>query len=158
MPYELVSGDPLLTRAAVLAVGHNARGRTENTPLAMRLMRAYPAAFSTYQRRARQGRQPAGDLYLWSQSNPSLLFVTVRNSSVSATRLRHVQQVFVQIARDHRLYNLSSLAIAPLGRPQEQRDILRMAAPWLRNIKIPVLIYTDDQPDIIAAETLLPDV
>src|SRR5262245_26385965 len=108
MALTFVSGDPLLTRAEFLAFGHNARGRTETGEFDMALMQVYPAPFSTYQRRCRQEKHKAGTLWLWYDSQPGLIFLTVRESSVGATRLRYVQSVLMSLARDYPLHGIHS--------------------------------------------------
>lgn len=153
MPLQIVSGDPLLTQAAVLAFGHNAKGRTELDPLSSELMRRYPAAFSMYRRRCRNGRQAPGEMWLWSQTQPGLLFLTVRNSSVGTTRLRHVQQVLLTIARDYRLYNLTTLAIAPIGTALERPEMMPLFETWIATSKLPVVVYEAYEPGVQAAES-----
>lgn len=152
MPLYHVEGDPMLTRAQTLAFGHNAKGRTEMGDLETRLMRHYPTAFSTYTRQAKRGKRAVGSFYKWEDTQPQLLFLTVRASSVGATRLRYVQSILITIARDYRLYNLQSLAIAPLGNPYEYAEIRPLYDMWLRNIALPVVVYDAYQPDVLADE------
>jgi hypothetical protein len=154
MPLTFVTGDPLLTKAAVLAIGHNAKGRTEMDDFAMTLMREYPAAFSTYTRLARTGRQKGGDLYIWSEAKPRLLFLTVRDSSVGATRLRYVQKALISIARDYTLYNMPSLAIARLGNHYERSEIEALYNIWLKQTTLPVIVYQAYQAGVAAEESL----
>lgn len=154
MPLTFVTGDPALTKAAVLVLGHNAKGRTELDDFSMNLMRQQPAAFSGYMRQARQGRQKGGELYLWTQSVPQLLFLTVRDSAVGATRLRHVQKALITIARDYSLYRIPTLAIAPLGNRYEQHEIQALYAIWLGNVNLPIVVYSGYQPGVQAEEGL----
>ena len=154
MPLIIVDGDPLLTRCSTLGIGHNAKGRTENTPFTMAVMRRYPAAFSTYTRQAKKDRQQVGTLFSWNETTPRLLFMTVRASSVGATRLRYVQQIALTIARDYRLYQLDNLAIAPLGDKQEQPEILRLLETWFDKSKLPVIAYREYQEGVQADERL----
>lgn len=141
MALAFVTGDPLLTQCTMLGFGHNQRANTEVTPLFMRLMRDYAPAFSDYEQACRKQRQKSGQLHIWRQSTPELLFMTVRDSNVGATRLRYVQACLLVIARDYRLHNIESLAIAPLGDAHEQADILPLFRMWLNDINIPVVIY-----------------
>jgi hypothetical protein len=120
----------------------------------MEMMRAYPAAFSAYMRQARKGRQKGGELFLWTQSLPKLLFLTVRDSSVGATRLRHVQKTLITLARDYALYDMPSLAIAPLGNRYERNEIMALYEMWLRNVRFSIIIYTDYQAGLQADERL----
>jgi hypothetical protein len=152
MPLKFVTGDPLLTQASVLAFGHNAKGRTEMGDFAMRMMREYPAAFSTYTRQARKRRQLGGDLFSWSEAKPRLLFLTIRDSSVGATRLRYVQKALISIARDYSLYNIDSLAIAPLGNAYERSEIDNLYRLWFKNIALKVIVYTEYEAGIAANE------
>jgi len=141
MAVELVSGDPLQTTCQTLAIGHNRTGRTEMDDFSRDLMRKFPAAYASYEQRCRKNRQASGELYLWTQSKPRLLFLTVRDSSVGATRLRHVQQCLITVARDYRQYQIESLAIAPLSIPQEWEEIRALIERWLSKMPVQVEIY-----------------
>lgn len=152
MPITYVQGDPLLTRATHLAIGHNAKGRSELGAFETEAMRRYPVAFSAYTRKARRGQRQVGELFLWSQTTPTLAFLVVRASSVGATRLRHVQSVLVTLARDYQLYGITSLAIAPLGNQTERPEIRTLYDYWLGSSDLPVAIYEDYLPDAQANE------
>lgn len=149
---QFVSGDPLLTRAPFLAIGHNARGRTELGAFETAALLGYPAPFASYQRRCRQGKQTAGMFWMWYDAKPSLLFCTVRESSVGATRLRYVQSILMAIARDHALYNIRGLALAPLGNAYERPEILPLIEMWLGKIALPVMVYTEYIAGVTADE------
>lgn len=153
MALVVVSGDPLQTRCKMLGFGHNARAGTEVTPLSMTLMRTYAPAFADYERACRKGRHKAGALHIWRQAKPELLFMTVRDSAVGATRLRYVQQCLMTIARDYRLYALESLALAPLGSSQEMPEILKLCEQWLTRLPIPIVVYETYQAGIQADES-----
>jgi hypothetical protein len=154
MPITDVSGDPTLTRAQVLAIGTNARGRQETDPLASLLHQRYPTAFSAYQRRARKGLAPGGSIFIWRETTPGLLFMTCRQSPVGATRLRYVENIALTLARDYRREGLTSLAIAPLGRPEEWPEIQSVLQRWLDKSALPVVLYTAYQPGVQAEEGL----
>lgn len=143
MPLEFVTGDPLLTHAQTLAIAHNAKGRTETGILEMAIMRRYPAPLSVYERRCRQQKHPAGTMWLWQDSKPRLLFMTVRETSTGITRLRYVQAILMSIARDYALYGITSLAIAPMGNHYEKNEILKLYPIWFSKTKLPVIVYTD---------------
>lgn len=143
MPLKLVTGDPRLSQAEALAFGHNARGRTELGDFETALMQQEPAAFASYQRRGRKTHYQPGTIWPWYQSKPFLFFLVIRQSSVGATRLRYVQSVLLTLARDYRLYNIKSLAIAPLGNDYERPEIITLIEQWLGNIDLPVIAYTD---------------
>lgn len=154
MPLKFVSGDPLLTQCDVLALPHNARGQTETDALAGHLMRQFPAAFSSYVQRCRRDKQPGGELFHWMQTKPRLLFLTVRDSNVGATRLRHVQKCLVTIARDYKLHGIRSLALAPLGSAYERVEIRPLYETWFKNLALPVVIYETYQEGLKADESL----
>ncbi|HRF98515.1 MAG TPA: hypothetical protein PLZ51_25080 [Aggregatilineales bacterium] len=141
MPVQFVIGDPLATTAQVLAFGHNARGRTELGVFETRLMQTHPPAFAMYQKQCRAGQIKAGDLWLWRENTPQLMFMAVRDSSVGATRLRYVQANAIRIAREYPLLGIKSLAIAPLGNPYEWAEIRQILAMWLDKTKLDVTIY-----------------
>ncbi|MCZ2094972.1 MAG: hypothetical protein LC121_01645 [Anaerolineae bacterium] len=123
MPITYLSGDPLLTRQPILAIGSNAAGRTETSPLATALLTRYPAAFAAYGKLCRQGRLAPGAMWVWRETTPALAFMVVRETPVGAARLRYVDGVIMGLARDYALDNIRSIAIAPLGDAREQRDI-----------------------------------
>jgi hypothetical protein len=143
MPLEFKTGDPFLSGADTLALGYNARGRTELDSFTMRMMREFPVACSVYLRRCRQEKQKGGDLFLWVESKPKLLILTVRDSSVGATRLRHVQKCLMEISRDYALLGIKSLAIAPIGNKLEASEIKPLYEQWFANSKLPVVVYTE---------------
>ncbi len=148
MSITYVSGDPLLTQAQVLAFGHNRRGQIESGELESRLMYLYPAAFSSYARQCRRGRIASGEHWVWRESQPYLMFLTIRESSVGATRLRYVQSIAIEIARRHLLEGYNSLAVAPLGEPAEWPEIKLILESWLQQAKLRVIVYDEYQPDV----------
>jgi hypothetical protein len=141
MPITFVTGDPLQTTAQILAFGHNARGRTELGMIETRLMQTYPPAFAMYQRACRAGRIRAGDIWIWRESKPQLMFMAVRESSVGATRLRYVQAVAIRLAREYPLLGIKSLAIAPLANRYEWGEIRQVLTMWLEKSRLDVTIY-----------------
>lgn len=149
MPLTIVSGDPLLTKQPLLAFGCNAAGRTETTPLASALRTRYPAAFASYDKLCRQGRIETGVTWFWHESKPALAFMVVRESSVSATRLRYVDSVIMALARDYRLDNIRGAAIAPLGAGHEAASIQEIIFRWLAKPALPVVAYTGYQPGVV---------
>jgi hypothetical protein len=141
MPLSYTTGDPLQTSLQTLALGHNAKGRTETNPLEMRLQAEYPAAFASYARLCRQGRIKAGGLWLWSESLPRLLFMTIRESAVGTTRLRYVEAAVMTIARDFHLYGLQSVALAPLAGKEEWLTLKPVVDYWLRPCPLEIVVY-----------------
>jgi len=154
MPLITVSGDPLLTRAQCLMIGHNAKGRTELGTLETQLLNRYPAAFASYTRLCKQQRLQSGGLWTWRDSQPTLLFAIVRASSVGATRIRYVQSIVMRLARDYRMEGIKSLAIAPLGNPTEWPEVKSVVTYWLRESKLPVVIYERYLPSVQAEENI----
>ena len=141
MTITYVSGDPLLTQAQTLAFGHNAKGRSELGALETVLLHHYPAAFATYGKNCRSGRIKPGTFWTWRESKPFLTFLVVRESSVGATRMRFVESAIMTLARDYRLYNLTSVAIAPLTSDLEWKALKPVVDYWLRASPLPVTIY-----------------
>ncbi len=141
MPISYVSGDPLLTEAQTLVFGHNAKARTEVGVFEMRLFNQYPAAFSTYRKQCASGRVKPGSLWVWRESKPLLAFMVIRETSVGATRSRYVESGLMMLARDYHLYGLTSLAIAPLGAPDEWIMFKPLLDFWLRACPLPITVY-----------------
>ncbi|NDJ59719.1 MAG: hypothetical protein GYB67_01265 [Chloroflexi bacterium] len=156
MPVTYVKGDPLLTRAQILAFGHNARGRPEQSPLALALQQRYPAAFASYTRQCRQGRIQPGMFWRWSEARPTLGFMVVRESPVGATRLRFVDTVVLLLARDHRREAIGSVALTPPGSSDEWPQHRELIERWLAASALPVVVYTTYQPGVTAAEPFDP--
>ena len=155
MTLAFVSGDPMLTRAQTLAFGCHLKGRTEVGTLETQLLVRYPAAFSTYNKMCKSGRASAGTCWFWQESQPTLAFMIVRESAVSATRLRYVQAVSLALARDYQLLGIRSLAIAPLGRKTEWPEIKLILETWFTESLLPVVTYAEYQPGVQADEGLL---
>lgn len=141
MPITYVSGDPLLTRAQVLAFGHNALGRTELGALATLLLNHYPAAFATYQKRCRAEKIKSGTLWLWRETQPILAFMVVRDSSVGAARMRYVENIVLTLARDFHRESITSVAIAPFWDSLEWSTFKPIFDYWLGNSSLPCEIY-----------------
>lgn len=141
MPLEFVTGDPLQSACDALAIGYNAKGRTELDAFTMRVMREFPVPFSAYLRRCRQEKQKGGDMFIWAETKPKILILSVRDSSVGATRLRHVQKCLMELSRDYALIGIKSLAIAPIGNKLEASEIKPLYEQWFGNCKLPVMVY-----------------
>lgn len=154
MPITFVSGDPFLTQAQILAFGHNAKGRTEIGTFETALLNRYPAPFATHRRKCQKNRVKSGEYWLWRETKPHLMFMVIRESSVSATRLRYVQAVALTIARSYQMQGYKSIAIAPLGNKLERPEIHKILEVWLRKISLPVIVYEDYLPDVQADEGL----
>lgn len=117
-----------------------------------RLMQTYPAASASYIRAARKGRCNGGSIFYWEQALPRLLFLTIRESSVGATRLRHVQAVLLLLVRDYARYNMQSLALAPLGTIYERAEILTLCEQWFSKTRLQAIVYTEYAPGVQADE------
>jgi len=150
MPLTYVTGDPLLTRAQVLAFGHNAKGRTETGALETRLLDLYPAAFATYGKLCRSERIRPGGFWVWRESIPNLAFMVVRESSVGATRVRFVESVVMTLARDYRLHGINSLALVRPCDGEEWPAIKQVVDYWLRSCPIPIVVYEGYEPGVRA--------
>ncbi len=150
MTLTFCSGDPLLTKQQILAIGINAAGRSETTPLAMALFDRYPAAFATYGKQCRQGKIKPGMIWFWRAENPALAFMVVRETPVGATRLRFVEAAIMALVRDYRVENIHSVALAPLGASHEAEGIREVLNYWLPKSALPVIAYNDYQPGVAA--------
>lgn len=150
MPITYLAGDPLLTGAQVLAFGHNARGRAELGALETELLQRYPAAFAAYGKQCRSGRIKAGQLWLWHESQPVLGFMVVRESSVGATRVRFVEAVALNLARDYAREGIRSIAIAPPGSREEWPNLKPVLEHWLGRAALPCYVYEQYLPGVQA--------
>jgi hypothetical protein len=88
--------------------------------------------------------------WYWYESKPALAFMVVRETPVGATRLRQVDAVIMALARDYRIENIRSIALAPLGAIHENEAIREVIERWLSKASLPVIAYTDYQPGIAA--------
>ena len=150
MSLTYLSGDPFLTQQQILGFGINAAGRTETTPLAMALFDRYPAAFATYGKQCRQGKIKPGMIWFWRDTTPGLAFMVVRETPVGATRLRYVEAAIMMLARDYRIENIRSVALAPLGAAHEAEAIREVLTYWLPKSALPVIAYDNYQPGVAA--------
>jgi hypothetical protein len=157
MPLTYVSGDPLLTQQQILAFGTNAAGRTETYPLAATLLTRYPAAFASYGKQCRQDKIKPGMTWFWRETKPALAFMVVRETPVGATRLRYVEAVVMALARDYRIDNIRSVAIAPLGTDHEADAIREVLERWLVKASLPVIAYRDYRAGVAGENTSPPD-
>ncbi len=153
MPMHHVTGDPLLTTAQTLLVGYNVRARHEMDPLGLAVQNRYPTAFAAFRKQTRRGRIKTGTTWIWRETKPRLALAVIRESNVGATRLRFVDAVALSLSRDYQRENITSLAIAPLGRSDEWDEIQKILARWLGNLALPVVIYDRYAPDNRADET-----
>jgi hypothetical protein len=150
-----VSGDPLLTSAQTLAFGTNVEGKTEVGTLTITLLTRFPAAFSTYGKHARSGQLKPGGYWIWRDSKPQLMFLAVRQTPLSATRLRYVESVVMTLARDYRTELLESVAIAPLAQGAEWTVMKPLITHWLGTSGLTVVVYERYMPGVRAEEKLL---
>lgn len=141
MTLRFVSGDPLLTQQQTLAIGYNLRARPEVEPLTLSVERRWPAAFAAYRKQTRRGRLRAGDIWPWYEAQPRLLFWIIRETAVGATRPRFVDAAALHTARDYQLNGITSLAIAPLGRPHELESIEEALQLTLATSSLDVVVY-----------------
>lgn len=155
MPVLFVSGDPLLTRAQTLVFGSNASGRAEVEPFHTALYDRYPAAFATYGKQCRGGRLKPGQVWLWSEAQPRLLFMIVRDTPASIVKLRHFEAALLLLARDYRLYGLHSLALLLPGQSLEQQLLKPLTQTWLESCPMPTVVYERYQPGVGSDETIL---
>ncbi len=153
MSITFVQGDIQLTRAQVIGVGYNARARHEEAPLYTRLAQGYPAAFAAFRKQAAAGRISAGEWWLWRDASPWLALLVVRRSNAGATRLRHVEQIALNIARDWpQQEGIHTAALTGLGDADEwplMKDILRY---WLGSAGLEVVVYEAHLPGQRAPE------
>jgi hypothetical protein len=76
--------------------------------------------------------------------------MVVRETPVGATRLRYVDSVIMALARDYRIDDIGSIALAPLGAAHEMDAIRDVLDRWLSQSALSVVAYTAYQPGIAA--------
>lgn len=155
MPFSYVSGDPLLTRAQTLAFAYNAKGRVELDSLASTLAQRHPAAFATYGKQCRGQRIKPGQIWLWHEASPRLLFMVVRDTPMGIMRLRHVDSTLLLLARDYRLYGINSVALVLPGTDSEKNQVKPLVRQWLEQSALPVVVYETYQSGAQADESAL---
>jgi hypothetical protein len=147
-----VRGDIFLSRAQVVGIGWNARGKHEASPLASEFASRYPAALSSLNRHMRSGRLNTGDWWIWREARPWLAFLIIRQTHVSATRARYVEDVAQKIARDWNRESMTSLALPNLGEPLEWPVLRSILKFWLEISDLPVVVYEEHAPGLRAPE------
>ncbi len=150
MTLTFVSGDPLLTRAQVLAFGGNALGQAETGALETRLLDRYPTAFAAYRKACRAGKVKTGTLWLWRETQPALGIMVVRESAGGTTRLRYVEAIAMTLARDYRREGLHSLALAAPGAAADWPTLKPVIEYWLKDCALPVTVYEQYLPGAAA--------
>jgi hypothetical protein len=150
MPLTFVAGDPLLTKAQVLAFGGNAQGQTETGALETLLLNRYPTVFAAYRKACRAGKVRTGTLWLWRETQPALGVMVVRESAGGTTRLRYLEAVVMSLARDYRREGLHSLALAAPGTSADWPTLKPVIEYWLRDCPLPVIVYEQYLPGVAA--------
>ncbi len=148
MPVLYTSGDPLLSPAQTLGFGHNVHARAELGALERRLFDRYPAGFAAFRKRAQAGRVQLGMPWIWHDSQPHLAFLVVRESPAGAARLRLVESSVMALARDFRLYGVTSLALAPLADERDWPALKAVLDYWLQLTPLPVVVYERYLPGV----------
>ncbi len=154
MTISFVRGDIFLSRAQVIAVGTNARGDSESTPLYTELLNRYPPALAAYRKHTRAGRIQPGEWWLWQDTSPWLALLTVRQASGGATRTRYVEDIARKVARDWQREGLHSMAVAQMGEPLEWPSIREVCVYWWGSLALPVVIYEEYVPGLQSIEPL----
>ncbi len=152
MSIHLTRGDITQTRAQAMLVGLNTRGKTEVSPLEARLRDVAPVFFSDYRRRARAGHLTLGDIWIFRESTPWYVGAVLRGVPGGATRTRHLEKALRYLRQHHRNELLRSLAIAPLGTPEEADLLQQVLVDELQSVNIPVIIYEAYIPGQAPAE------
>jgi hypothetical protein len=152
LPVKFVTGDILLSRAQVVAIGSNAQGRNETSLLSSELAYRYPAAFSAFRKHAQTARLGAGDYWIWREAMPWIAFMVVRQTSVGATRARYVDEVVQKLARDWQREGIRTLALSRLGEPLEWPALKAVLAYWLDISELPVVVYEEHVSGVAVPE------
>jgi len=87
------------------------------------------------------GRGASPCLWSWSESLPRLLFLTVRESSVGATRLRYVEAALMTITREYYYYDLQSVALAPLTGKEDWPSMRPVVDYCLSACPLEIVVY-----------------
>lgn len=152
MPITTVKGDIRFTKAQAILLGLNTRGQVEVSSLETTLRDQQPVFFSEYRRLAHSGKLTGGNIWIFRDTTPWLLAAIVRDSPSAATKLRYVEAVVMSLRRDWQREMLKSLAIAPMGTPEEWYSIRAVLHEHLNTMPIPIILYTEHIKDQKAEE------
>ena len=141
MTIHFVQGDIFLSRAQVIGLSFNARGRTETDPLVGQFMYHYPAAFAAFRKQAHAGRIQTGQWWLWREASPWLALLITRQSQVGAMRSRYVEAVAQQISVNWQQEGVHSMALARPGDALEWPMLREVLTYWFELMALPVVVY-----------------
>jgi hypothetical protein len=153
MPVSFCQGDIFLTRAQTIAVGLDALGRLEVSPLFAALGDRYPVFVSDCRRRGRSGGLVPGAIWAWREGTPWLVGMVVRESPHSATRLRYVEAVLLNLCKNWQHEGLHSLALMRFIEGEEWRAMRELVVRYLEPLALPVVVYESYCPGVVADET-----
>lgn len=143
-------GDIFRTSAQVAAIGLNAAGRLDHSPLHTALHDRYPVFVSDYRRRGNAGHLAPGDLWVWRESSPWIIGLVVQETPHGIARGRYVEAALLNLVKRWEQEGLHSLAIMRLGDHQDWPHLRAIVADHLAMVPVPVWIYDDFQPGINA--------
>ncbi len=144
MSITFVRGNLFLTGAQAIAVGLNASGRLDASPIFTALHDRCPAFISDYHRRGRAAMLAPGDVWVWHESQPWLVGMVVRDTPQGATRLRYVETAMLNLYHNWEREGLRSLALAPLSEGEEWPPVRDVLQQYLSRIALSVTVYEPD--------------
>ncbi|MBN1680969.1 MAG: hypothetical protein JW966_11830 [Anaerolineae bacterium] len=126
--------------AQALAVGLNAAGRVEVSPLFTTLSDRYPVFISDFQKRGRAGTLAPGQVWVWRESLPWLVGLCIRETPQGATRMRYVESALLNLRHNWQIEGLTSLALAPLAEGSDWRLMRDMIEYYLGPLELAVTV------------------
>ncbi len=146
MGLAFTQGDITQTRAQGILVGLNMRGKADVSPLEVALRDQAPVFFSEYRRLARQGELSPGMVWFFRDAQPWYIGAVLRGVPGGATRTRHLETALLTLRQRYAYEQLTSLAIAPLGTPEEWPLLRQVILDQLASLPLPIVVYQTYSP------------
>jgi hypothetical protein len=135
--------DIFSTEAQAIAVGLNAAGRLEVTPLFTALQDRFPVFISEFQKRGRAGKFTPGDVWIWRESQPWLIGLIVRETPPGATRLRYIETAMLNLYKISLEESIRSLVVVRLVEGDEWPAAREVISHYLSQMALQATIVED---------------
>jgi hypothetical protein len=153
MSITIAQGDIFLAPTQAVALGLNAAGRLDISPLFTAVQDRYPVFASDYRKRSRAGLLTTGSVWVWREGQPWIVGLVVRETLQGAVRPRYVEAAMLYLHKNWQREELASLAVMRLAEHRDWPPLRQIVEQYLGPIPLPTTIYEEFLPGV-AAEPL----